>query len=197
MAKRVAVSKKTRFEVFKRDRFRCQYCGATSPDVLLHIDHIHPVCDDGGNEVENLITACPDCNHGKGAMLLGDRAVAEKTRDRLDELAEQREQLDMLLEWKRELVSFKDKLLDHVAGYWESIAIGWSITPAGRTRLRKLLLDFTPEEITEAMDIAAFQYFRYEGEGSHKVTGKSWSEAFSKIGGIAYNRRERGDGRNG
>lgn len=45
---RKAISKKTRFEVFKRDRFTCQYCGATPPGVLLHIDHIHPVAEGGG-----------------------------------------------------------------------------------------------------------------------------------------------------
>ena len=40
---RVAISKRLRFEVFKRDRFECQYCGQTPPAVILHCDHIIPV----------------------------------------------------------------------------------------------------------------------------------------------------------
>ena len=37
--KRKSISKKARFEVFKRDSFTCQYCGRTAPDVVLHLDH--------------------------------------------------------------------------------------------------------------------------------------------------------------
>jgi 5-methylcytosine-specific restriction endonuclease McrA len=40
---RKPLSKKLRFEVFKRDGFSCQYCGAHPPDVLLEIDHVIPV----------------------------------------------------------------------------------------------------------------------------------------------------------
>ena len=32
MGKRKAISKKMRFEVFKRDKFTCQYCGRSVPD---------------------------------------------------------------------------------------------------------------------------------------------------------------------
>jgi len=40
---RKAISKKLRFEVYKRDKFTCQYCGRKAPDVILEIDHINPV----------------------------------------------------------------------------------------------------------------------------------------------------------
>lgn len=43
MAKREPLSKGIRFEVFKRDNFTCQYCGAKAPDVILEVDHINPV----------------------------------------------------------------------------------------------------------------------------------------------------------
>ncbi len=35
---RKSISKKIRFEIFKRDAFSCQYCGKSAPDVILHID---------------------------------------------------------------------------------------------------------------------------------------------------------------
>ncbi len=65
MADRKPISKKTRFEVFKRDKFTCQYCGRMSPDVILEVDHIKPVADGGTNKLINLITSCRDCNRGK------------------------------------------------------------------------------------------------------------------------------------
>jgi hypothetical protein len=59
------ISKKLRFEVFKRDGFTCQYCGRKPPDVELELDHIVPKNQCGRDEAGNLITACKDCNRGK------------------------------------------------------------------------------------------------------------------------------------
>ena len=61
MTKRKAISKKARFEVFKRDGFQCQYCGAVPPKVILHVDHIVPVAGGGDNSEENLITCARLC----------------------------------------------------------------------------------------------------------------------------------------
>ena len=80
MSKRSPIKKSLRFDVFKRDRFACQYCGATPPRVLLEVDHIHPVAKGGDNGIDNLITACEACNRGKSAKLLSNIPVnlAEK-----------------------------------------------------------------------------------------------------------------------
>ena len=107
MTKRKAISKKVRFDVFKRDAFTCQYCGAHPPEVILHVDHIHPVFEGGTNEESNLITSCAPCNLGKGARMLtaiplslseksaqikeaeaqikGYQALVEQQRDRIEE----------------------------------------------------------------------------------------------------------------
>lgn len=81
--KRKAISKKTRFEVFKRDSFTCQYCGCHPPSVVLHIDHIIPVKEGGNNHQDNLITACQPCNLGKAANSLTNipRSLADKAKD--------------------------------------------------------------------------------------------------------------------
>ena len=63
--KRKAIGDKLRFEVFKRDNFKCQYCGMSAPDVVLNVDHIDPVSNGGENNILNLITSCRDCNSGK------------------------------------------------------------------------------------------------------------------------------------
>lgn len=60
---RKAIPNYIRFQVFKRDRFTCQYCGKSG--VELEVDHIHPLASGGTNDLDNLITACKDCNRGK------------------------------------------------------------------------------------------------------------------------------------
>lgn len=102
-AKRKPLSKKTRFEVFKRDGFRCHYCGAHPPGVLLHVDHIVAVAAGGSNAIDNLVTACEPCNLGKGARALA--AVPRAVADKLKEAAELESQLlayQDLLQEKRE-----------------------------------------------------------------------------------------------
>jgi 5-methylcytosine-specific restriction endonuclease McrA len=54
----------SRKNLFRRDEFRCQYCGRK--DVPLTIDHVIPRSRGGGESWENLITACKSCNSLKG-----------------------------------------------------------------------------------------------------------------------------------
>lgn len=89
--KRKAISKRVRFEVFKRDLFACQYCGATPPGVLLHVDHIVAVANNGGNDPDNLVTACENCNLGKAAVPLS--SVPKSLREKAAEVAEREEQI--------------------------------------------------------------------------------------------------------
>jgi hypothetical protein len=91
VAKRKALSKKARFDVFKRDGFVCQYCGAHPPQVTLHCDHIVAVVEGGTNDADNLVTACEACNLGKGARALAD--VPASLQSRAAEMAEREEQL--------------------------------------------------------------------------------------------------------
>lgn len=56
-----------RFDVLKRDNYKCQICGRTQKDgVKLHVDHIIPIAKGGKTELDNLQTLCQDCNLGKG-----------------------------------------------------------------------------------------------------------------------------------
>jgi DNA-directed RNA polymerase subunit RPC12/RpoP len=89
--KRKSLSKKLRFEIFKRDSFTCQYCGATPPTVVLHVDHITPVADGGENDMDNLITACEGCNQGKGARSLND--IPKSLQNRAKDIKEREDQI--------------------------------------------------------------------------------------------------------
>lgn len=91
MSNRKHLSKKLRFDVFKRDEFTCQYCGAIPPTVILHVDHIVSVKDGGSNDMDNLLTSCESCNLGKGARPLTD--IPASLKDRARDIAEKEEQL--------------------------------------------------------------------------------------------------------
>ena len=57
-----------RYDVLKRDFFKCVLCGtspAVNPTTILHIDHIVPFSKGGKTEINNLRTLCKDCNLGK------------------------------------------------------------------------------------------------------------------------------------
>ena len=56
----------TRFNVFLRDRFECQYCG-THEDLTF--DHVIPRHCGGTTSWENIVTACAPCNLKKGGHL--------------------------------------------------------------------------------------------------------------------------------
>ena len=57
----------TRFNVFLRDKFSCQYCGMNKD---LTFDHLLPKSKGGVTDWENVVTACSNCNVKKGGRLL-------------------------------------------------------------------------------------------------------------------------------
>lgn len=64
--KRKPIKPSLRFEILKRDDYRCQMCGVTAKDgATLEIDHIMPVSKGGTNDAGNLQVLCRDCNAGK------------------------------------------------------------------------------------------------------------------------------------
>jgi len=112
---RTSISKKLRFEVFKRDCFKCQYCGKESPNVILEVDHIHPVSKGGKNDILNLITSCFDCNRGKGKRLLKDNDTLIKQKEQLNQLQKKREQIEMMVQWKNELNDVENYFANNIS----------------------------------------------------------------------------------
>jgi hypothetical protein len=185
---RQGIPKSVRFEVFKRDAFKCVYCGAAAPDVLLQLDHIQPVSKDGTDDILNLVTACAACNSGKSDVLLDDKTAVAKARGQMEELQERREQLELLMQWREGLRDLADETIDRVSEYWYERAPGWHLSDHGKGSLRRLLRKFSLPEITAAMDIAADHYLELADGGG--VTRDSWNEAWNKIPGICRVQRE-------
>lgn len=182
MTKRKAISKKVRFEVFKRDSFTCQYCGKAAPDVILHVDHIDPVSKGGDNGILNLITSCEDCNCGKGATPLDDQATLAKQRLQLAQLSERREQLKMMLDWRKGMKSVDSMALEAARQHFEDTFPNWHITSDGAiAKLRQHIRKFGLQAVLEAMDIAKDAY-------ASTLNNENVNHAWSKVGGICANR---------
>jgi hypothetical protein len=79
----MAVSKRLRFEILRRDNHACRYCGATAPEAKLTVDHVIPVALGGGDIPENLVTACWDCNSGKSSVPADAPLLADVEADAL------------------------------------------------------------------------------------------------------------------
>ncbi len=185
--KRIAIPKKVRFEVFKRDSFKCQYCGQSAPDVVLHIDHIHPVSKGGDNNIMNLITSCQGCNSGKSNRLLTDNTAIQKQKQQLDELNEKRQQLEMMIEWRNQLRDFDDGVTERVAEYFER-ETGFEVNENGLRSIGKWLKKFSFQEVLDGIDGSISSYYK---DGCHD----SVSLAFKRVPNVcAVLRRQAANG---
>jgi cytochrome c553 len=180
---REPVSQKTRFEVFKRDKFTCQYCGKKAPDVVLHCDHMHPVAEGGTSDVMNLITACAGCNGGKGARRLDDMSVVERQRVQIEELEERRQQLEMMLQWRDTLSNFQDDQIQQISDYIGTKS-QFSPNDTGKKHIKRWLKKFPLDELLEAIDTSFDQYLVFEEGDETKATQASWEQAFNKVPAI-------------
>lgn len=166
-AVREQISKKLRFEVFKRDQFRCVYCGAVpGEDVLLEVDHVHPVADGGRNEMDNLVTSCFACNRGKGVRLL--TTVPQSLEEKAAETAEREAQIRAYYEILEAKKQRKDDELWSIADVYMQRYGDEDILRSRLASIRTFLDRLDYYEVLEAMEIAtnkmyskapAFNYF--------------------------------------
>lgn len=182
MAKRKSLSKKVRFEVFKRDKFICQYCGRHSPNIILELDHIEPVSKGGTNDILNLITSCKECNRGKTNIQLDDESALAKQKKQLEELQERREQIELLLQWRKSLSSLKSDTVSLVVDYINSKIENFSLNESGMRGIEKLTKKFELSDILEAIDISESKYLQYDV--NNKLIQDSVEDFINKIGGI-------------
>lgn len=179
---RKAIPNGVRFEVFKRDSFTCQYCGAKSPDVVLNVDHIHPVADGGENDILNLITSCFGCNNGKSDKKLDDQSALNKQRKQLDDLNERRNQLEMLVRWREGLADMETLVCcggsKHASRY-----IWFFRQRTGVVEILRWLKGYPIEEVLVALRTSFGQYLKIDEEGKYDTV--SWGKAFSMVPRIA------------
>lgn len=179
----MTVSVRTRFEVFKRDRFTCAYCGRTPPEVLLECDHVVPKAAGGSDEMHNLITACATCNSGKAARLLEEGTAPVVGKATVDELAERVEQAKAYMEILGQTSAIAQNqvgmVIDHWAklfgaerkedadGHYWTLEKGWGERWPKESSIRRLLRRLTLEDLLAAVEIAAE---KMNGEPSQNAT---------------------------
>lgn len=161
MTKRKKLGKKIRFEVFKRDSFTCQYCGQSAPQVILEVDHIIPVSKGGDNELTNLITSCRDCNRGKSNIELSDDTVVVKQQKELEDLQERKNQLEMMVEWRKGLKELDQTTVDIFCDEFLNLT-GFEVNDVGQSKVRKWIKKYSMATLFEALDKSYNQYDEIE-----------------------------------
>jgi hypothetical protein len=182
---RKSTGKRLRFEVFKRDHFTCQYCGAQPPDVVLVIDHIDPDALGGPTTIDNLITACEPCNQGKA-----DRPLeAKQVRTDADLLYLETQQEIAELRRFQAAKAERDAVLQEVV---ESLQETWSETadtdwvPSDRL-IRQLLGRYDPTVVESALVDVAYKV----GTGYLSGRGSRW---IAYLYAVARNLAAEGEG---
>jgi len=153
--KRKAISTRDRFEVFKRDRFTCTYCGGKPPEVTLHVDHITPVAKGGDNDPANLVTSCSDCNLGKSDVPLDQTRAAVK-RSTLNDLHEQRDQMEAYQAFLMEERSRREGHADLIARGLEAVILR-TVTIKQRAQIIHFLKEIPAAEVMDAVDVLALK----------------------------------------
>lgn len=116
----MAVSKRLRYEIFRRDNHTCRYCGASAPHVPLRVDHVTPVALGGTDTPENLVTSCEPCNSGKSSASPDATHVADVSDTALKWSAAMQQAADNL----RQQETPKDEYRDAFLAEWNRWGTG-------------------------------------------------------------------------
>lgn len=174
MADRKQISKKLRFDIFKRDNFSCQYCGAKTPNVVLEVDHIKPVKNGGTNDLNNLITSCFDCNRGKSCNEL--ISLPKTLVDNTKILKEKKAQYAAYLKAVKDLKDLQDGTIDYVDNIFSEAFEGFCLTDKFRyTTVRNFIEKLGHVEVGNAMYKACAK-INYDSEQALKYfCGICWN----------------------
>jgi hypothetical protein len=150
------ISSSLRWTIFARDGFTCRYCGrqAGEDGVELAVDHVVSVADGGTNAADNLVTACRDCNGGKGARSL---LAAPDSADAMRRMRERAEKALGLAEQIREAVDSRKDLEQEVINMkCDAYGVSTVNFPKGEmTTALKLIDEFGADRVTEWYRLAA------------------------------------------
>lgn len=179
MKQRKSISTRTRFEIFKRDSFKCLYCGKSAPSVMLHVDHVLPVAKGGANDPANLVTACQDCNLGKSDVLLSKAPASLKETERRER--EKFAQLKAYNEWLFEKRNQQDRWLQQISDYWLTLDGNdpgkFRLGPSRELMVSRFLTLLPAEEIIDALAVTYSKtWIRKEPDKIRYLAGVCWNK---------------------
>lgn len=163
--KRKSLSKRTRFEIFKRDSFRCVYCGATPLQRDLRVDHVVAIANGGTDDPPNLVTTCDPCNAGKSDVPLerqkfGPVEMTEAMEDRAELV---RSYLENIKKHDEAVV----EATEAVREIWEQHIGGMSKDMFGR--MKRLIREWPIEKLHEAIEITGRRIGNPDAEYDSRV----------------------------
>lgn len=171
----MAISKKIRFEVFKRDGFACVYCGKTPPTVVLEVDHVEPRSKGGTDDIQNLVTACFDCNRGKKNIPL--TKIPPKLSENLEVLQEQEEQIKEYRKFLKKIELRVKKDMDAVDAVYKQAFPGWRLSDKFRLGTLKQFLQRLPlNEVIASMYIAVSRVHDDKDRVINYFCGVNWNK---------------------
>ena len=151
----MSLSKRLRFEVLKRDGFRCKYCGAGPITAPLEVDHVVPKSKGGPDSAENLVTACWGCNRGKSNIELDDpRLPAPAT---VDSVKEHAKQIRAFLAAQKKVTEARNDVAEWLADEWRG-RVGDDPPRVIFQRFRTLLEIHPIERLLSSMDAVGSRY---------------------------------------
>ena len=169
----MAIGKKTRFDVFKRDGFQCQYCSAKPPSAVLEVDHIIPRAKGGGDQIENLLTACFDCNRGKRDGLL--TSVPESLDERYERVREREEQYRAFTRYQALIRRRENRDVEAVAKVFADSFPGYELSESFRQSIRRQFLQrIDVNSLCEFMHIAISRFPRSRDRATKYFCGIAW-----------------------
>jgi hypothetical protein len=172
MAGRKSLSKRTRFEIFKRDGFKCLYCGATPAQKVLRVDHVKPVAEGGGDDPTNLVTSCFDCNAGKGPVPLDQQKHRAGFATEADK--EHAEQIRAWLAVQKEIEEARREVADELERAWRE-RLGDALTEDMYNRFARLAREWDHDILLAAMEITARKFGCAESySGTHAVKAQKY-----------------------
>ena len=170
----MAISKKIRFEVFKRDAFSCAYCGKTPPSIILEVDHIDPKSKGGDDNINNLITACFDCNRGKRDIPLNK--IPLQMIDNFKEIQEKELQIKEYQKFVKKINHRIQKDIDDIENLYSENCPEREFSPTFKNVSVKKFLSLLPKhEVADSLRLAL----------SKKQCGE---QALSYFCGICWNK---------
>lgn len=164
------VSKRTRFEVLRRDNHACRYCGQTAPEVKITIDHVVPLALGGTDEPSNLVAACWDCNIGKASTKPDETVVTEVSEAALRYARLAKSAWDMRLAQIGQEADYVDQV---------AAAIDFGVPENWRSSLGRFYgMGIPLEVVLDAARIASEKYDPYGNADRFKyMCGIVWNQA--------------------
>lgn len=164
----MSIGKRLRFEILRRDGFKCRYCGTTADERELRVDHVIPETLGGTTEPSNLATACDPCNSGKSSAPPDAPVVDQVAADALRWTAALQKSAASLEEKYLVLRDAQNEFLDvwnayKIGGRSVSLPADWdnAITRLRASGLTPILIEESVSAAMKAYKVLPDNRFRY------------------------------------